>query len=123
LTPDFPPSSWRDFSLAELFREAGQAVADAELARLSEVAKPIMPREQVKNRSSMSYDQPRCARVCRGDPAAQCQHAAAAASASDTVMTSRDEDAVHVRKRDEDTVSNISVPIRHEAWGGGKGRK
>jgi NTE family protein len=55
LTPGFPPSSWRDFSLAELFREAGRAVAEAELARLSEVAKPVMPREQVKNRSSASY--------------------------------------------------------------------
>jgi predicted acylesterase/phospholipase RssA/CRP-like cAMP-binding protein len=115
LTPGFPSSSWRDFSLAELFREAGQAVAEAELARLAEVAKPVMPRQQVKDRSSMSYDQPRCARVCHGDPAAQCQHAAAAASASATVTTSRDEDAVHVtipfpdRTRDEDTVSNISA--------------
>jgi NTE family protein len=55
LTPGFPPSSWRDFSLAELFREAGRAVAEAELARLSEVAKPVTPREQVTNRSSASY--------------------------------------------------------------------
>jgi hypothetical protein len=48
LTPGFPSSSWRDFSLAELFREAGQAVAEAELARLAEVAKPVMPRQQVR---------------------------------------------------------------------------
>ena len=41
LTPRFPPSSWRDFSLAELFREAGHEVADAELVHLLEVAKPI----------------------------------------------------------------------------------
>jgi NTE family protein len=118
LTPDFPPSSWRDFSLAELFREAGQAVAEAELARLSEVAKPVVPRRQVRNRSSIGYDQPRCARVFRGDPAAPCHHAGAAASASGTVTTSRAEEAVHVtipspdRTRDEHNVSNISAPIR-----------
>jgi NTE family protein len=41
LTPRFPPSSWRDFSLAELFREAGREVADAELGHLLEVARPI----------------------------------------------------------------------------------
>jgi hypothetical protein len=55
LTPGFPPSSWRDFSLAELFLEAGRTVAEAELARLSEVANPVIPSEQVKNRSSASY--------------------------------------------------------------------
>jgi NTE family protein len=43
LTPGFPPSSWRDFSLAELFLEAGRTVAEAELARLSEVANPVIP--------------------------------------------------------------------------------
>jgi NTE family protein len=42
LTPRFPPSSsWRDFSLAELFREAGREVADAKLGHLLEVARPI----------------------------------------------------------------------------------
>ena len=41
LTPRFPPSSWRDFSLAELFREAGREVAEAELVHFSEVARPI----------------------------------------------------------------------------------
>jgi hypothetical protein len=41
LTPRFTPSNWRDFYLAEQFREAGRAVAEAGLARLSEVAKPI----------------------------------------------------------------------------------
>jgi NTE family protein len=55
LTPGFPPSSWRDFSRAELFREAGRAVAQAELARLSEVAKPVTPIEEVKNWRSAIY--------------------------------------------------------------------
>jgi NTE family protein len=55
LTPGFPPSSWRDFSLAELFREAGRKVAEAELARLAEVAKPVTARKQVKNWSSGRY--------------------------------------------------------------------
>jgi NTE family protein len=41
LTPRFPPSSWRDFSLAELFREAGREVADAELVHLLEASRPI----------------------------------------------------------------------------------
>ena len=41
LTPRFPPSSWRDFSLADLFREAGREVADAELVHLLDVVRPI----------------------------------------------------------------------------------
>ena len=41
LTPRFPSSSWRDFSLAELFKEAGRKVADAELVHLLEVSRPI----------------------------------------------------------------------------------
>jgi NTE family protein len=41
LTPRFPSSSWRDFSLAELFQEAGREVADAELVHLLEIARPI----------------------------------------------------------------------------------
>jgi predicted acylesterase/phospholipase RssA len=40
LTPRFKPSSWRDFYLAELFREAGRAIAEAELAHLAAVARP-----------------------------------------------------------------------------------
>jgi NTE family protein len=40
LTPRFPPSSWRDFSLAELFREAGREVAEAELVHLLEASRP-----------------------------------------------------------------------------------
>ena len=42
LTPRFPPSSWRDFYLAEQFREAGHDAAQAELARLSAVARPVV---------------------------------------------------------------------------------
>lgn len=45
LTPRFTAASWRDFYLAEQFREAGAAVADAGLARLSEVARPAAPRD------------------------------------------------------------------------------
>jgi hypothetical protein len=40
LNPRFPPSSWRDFSLAELFREAGREVAEAELVHLLEASRP-----------------------------------------------------------------------------------
>jgi NTE family protein len=42
LTPRFTASSWRDFYLSEQFREAGHAVAQAELARLFEVARPVV---------------------------------------------------------------------------------
>jgi NTE family protein len=35
VTPRFVPSSWRDFHLAELFREAGRAAAEAVLPRLA----------------------------------------------------------------------------------------
>jgi NTE family protein len=45
LTPRFAAASWRDFYLAEQFREAGAAVAEAGLARLSEVAKPAARRD------------------------------------------------------------------------------
>jgi NTE family protein len=42
LTPRFTASGWRDFYLSEQFREAGHAVAQAELARLFEVARPVV---------------------------------------------------------------------------------
>lgn len=40
LTPRFAPSSWRDFSLAALFQEAGREAAEGQLARLRELACP-----------------------------------------------------------------------------------
>jgi NTE family protein len=46
LTPRFTVASWRDFYLAEQFRDAGAAVAEACLARLSEVARPAARRER-----------------------------------------------------------------------------
>ena len=40
LTPQFGPSTWRDFQLADLFLEAGRAVAEEHLPALRALAKP-----------------------------------------------------------------------------------